>query len=94
MEPTAPISPTGEVDNGQSFAGTLARVALTGAGWVAVGILIGAAVRFAESPDAGRTAVMRVAKAGENYAMFAARVWAGIADVCNASYERARPVNA
>lgn len=52
------------------------------------------AIRVLTTPDAGRVVTMRAAKAGERYAMHAARVYANLADVCNRAYDKARPVNA
>jgi hypothetical protein len=72
----------------------LGRLAISVAGWVAMSAAIYAVVRLAAAPDASRTAVMRIAKTGENYAMQQARIWADISSRCATVYEKSRSVNA
>lgn len=77
-----------------TLATALGRLALSMAGWALIAGVAIAVVRLVDSPDAGRTTVMRLARTGERYAMYQARTWASIADSFGTVYEKARPINA
>lgn len=83
----SPMNPTDEVDKATPTVVRLVGSLLGAAVYVGAVVV---AVRLATSPDAGRTAAMRLYRTGARCAMYQARVWAAIADKCDAAYDAAR----